>query len=178
MVEVQMSPQSEYSVPLPLLICFSVITTLLVSIHMLALMISTCILPNVEAVASVHGLVPVSDSPHEKLNRYVEIAWTFSTVIGIFLFLIEIAVLCWVKFWDVGPNGRIAAMAATILLIPIFVIFIAFAVHFYRKLVGHKYERSAQNLQELESMAVGLQAQQIPPPVDAEYNNGSALLHV
>ena len=38
-------------IPFELLLLFTVITTLLVSIHMLALMISTCILPHIEVDA-------------------------------------------------------------------------------------------------------------------------------
>ena len=41
-------------IPVPLLITFAVCTVLLIAVHMLALMISTCILPNVEAVANLH----------------------------------------------------------------------------------------------------------------------------
>jgi len=90
------------------------------------------------------------------MRFYIEIAWAFSTVFGIFLFLIELAILCWVKFWDVGyrnnKSGQRAALVATIILIPIGIIFIGFAIHFYRTLVAHKFERSEKNLQELESM--------------------------
>lgn len=150
MVEVQLSP----AIPKGLLIAFSICTTLLVAVHLLALMISTCILPNVEAVASIHGLAAVSESPHEKMHYYIEAAWAFSTVFGILLFLAEIAILCWVKFYDFSIN---AAVAATIILIPVVIIFVVFAVHFYRKLVAHKYERSTQGLRELESMATQLQ---------------------
>lgn len=151
MVEVQLS-SNEKQVPLGLLIGFTICTTLLVSLHMLALMISTCILPNVEAVASMNGLIAPNESPHGRLCFYVEIAWTISTVFGILLFLVEIALLCWVKFWELGQNGIIAATSATIILIPIGCIFIAFAVHFYRKLVNHKYENSTKGLHELECM--------------------------
>lgn len=61
MVELQVTNSGEDAsqVPTSLLITFTACTTLLVSVHMLALMISTCILPNVEAVASINGLVPV-----------------------------------------------------------------------------------------------------------------------
>lgn len=69
----------------------------------------------------VSGMILPDESPHEKLSRcyfllysisfgdltkfthftgiYIEIAWTFSTVFGILLFLVEIAILFWVKFW-------------------------------------------------------------------------------
>ena len=149
----------DYQVPTALLITFTACTTLLVSVHMLALMISTCILPNVEAVASVasiNGMIPEHESPHKKMRIYIEIAWAFSTVFGIFLFLIELAILCWVKFWDIGTKyeraGQKSALVATIILIPIGVIFIGFAVHFYRTLVSHQFDRSEKNLQELETM--------------------------
>ncbi|XP_053212951.1 calcium release-activated calcium channel protein 1-like [Panonychus citri] len=173
MVEVSLNPDSRNPIPVPLLISFVLCTTLLVSVHMLALMISTCILPNIESdceqlselresqpTLKIHSRTLI-DSPHDTLSHYIEIAWLFSTVFGVFLFLIEIAFLCWVKFWDIGVNqggsGKKAAFASTILLIPVFVVFIAFAVHFYRKLVNYKYERSAKNLEELVTMVTNLQ---------------------
>ncbi|XP_015795947.1 calcium release-activated calcium channel protein 1 [Tetranychus urticae] len=167
MVEVQLNPDSKNPIPFGLLISFAICTVLLVSMHMLALMISTCILPHLEVVCTINGIGKVSESPHEKLNHYIEIAWTCSTVLGIFLFLIEIAILCWVKFWDFGVNqgntGHKAALAATLLLIPIFIIFIGFAVHFYRRLISHKFETSAKNLQEIESMASQLKNDPVLP---------------
>ena len=65
-------------------ITFAVCTVLLIAVHMLALMISTCILPNVEAVANLHYQTQktVFESPHMKMNHIVELAWGFSTVIG------------------------------------------------------------------------------------------------
>lgn len=98
----------------------------------------------------------MEESPHEKMRFYIEIAWAFSTVFGIFLFLIELAILCWVKFWDVRyqgqKSGQKAALVATIILIPIGIIFIGFAIHFYRTLVSHKFEGTVKSLQEVENM--------------------------
>ena len=36
---------------------------------------------------------------HEKINFFISISWKLSNVYGIFLFLIEIIILGWVKFW-------------------------------------------------------------------------------
>ncbi|XP_003746502.1 protein orai-2 [Galendromus occidentalis] len=150
MVEINLTKD----IPEPLLIAFCVCTTLLVSVHMLALMISTCILPNLEAVASIHGIAAVNESPHEKMAVYIEIAWGSSTVFGILLFIAEIAIICWVVFID-SPH---AAIAGTIVLIPVVCLFLFFALHFYRNLIAHKFERSAQNVQEMEDMIKQLQA--------------------
>ena len=43
---------------------------------------------------------------HETIDFFIGIAWTFSNVYGVFLFLIEIIILAWVKFWEIGnPSG-------------------------------------------------------------------------
>lgn len=148
MVEIQI----DEDIPQGLLIAFAVCTVLLISVHMLALMISTCILPNVEAVANLHLQTPstVFESPHQKMAKIIELAWGFSTVLGILLFLVEIMIISWVKFYS--PDGRltVAAWVATGLLIPIIFVFIAFAAHFYLKLVGHKSEVYEHNIKELE----------------------------
>lgn len=155
-------------IPVPLLITFVVCTVLLIAVHMLALMISTCILPNVEAVANLHYQTQktVFESPHMKMNLIVELAWGFSTVLGILMFLVEIAILCWVKFYTVSQT---VAWVATGLLIPIFFIFIAFAAHFYLKLVSHKSEVYDIGIKELQA----LKDQLVEDEGGAHSDNGS-----
>lgn len=77
-------------------------------------------------------------------------------MLGILLFLIEIGLLSWVKFLDYSWN---AALSSTIILVPIVLIFIFFAFHFYWKLVAHKVESAGKNLQELEQQLRDLQQQ-------------------
>ncbi|XP_013862654.1 calcium release-activated calcium channel protein 1 isoform X2 [Austrofundulus limnaeus] len=155
MVEVQLEPGHDY--PPGLLIAFSACTTILVAVHLFALMISTCILPNLEAVSNVHNLNSVNESPHERMHRYIELAWAFSTVIGTLLFLTEVMLLCWVKFLPLtkeAQNGTIssgeaAAIASTCIMVPFGLVFIVFAVHFYRTLVSHKTDRQIRELDQV-----------------------------
>ncbi|XP_061445737.1 protein orai-3 [Rhineura floridana] len=174
MVEVQLE---DYDYPRELLVAFSACTTVLVAVHLFALMVSTCILPNIEAVSNIHNLNSVNESPHERMHRYIELAWGFSTALGIFLFLTEVVLICWVKFMPVGSvssatkccppvpalagnttvappdnSGWNAAMASTVIMVPVGVIFIIFALHFYRSLVGHKTDRHQQELEELSQI--------------------------
>uniref|UniRef100_A0A4W5JQJ2 ORAI calcium release-activated calcium modulator 2 n=1 Tax=Hucho hucho TaxID=62062 RepID=A0A4W5JQJ2_9TELE len=154
MVEVQLEIQ--YNYPRMLLIAFSVCTTVLVAVHLLALLISTCILPNVEAVSNIHNLNSVSESPHERMHHYIELAWGFSTALGILLFLAEVVLLCWIKFLPVDSrhSGWQAALASTIIMVPVGVIFVVFTIHFYRSLVSHKTERHHQEIEELHKIKV------------------------
>lgn len=167
MVEVQLDNSYDYHPGL--LIAFSACTTVLVAVHLFALMVSTCILPNIEAVSNVHNLNSVKESPHERMHRHIELAWAFSTVIGTLLFLAEVVLLCWVKFLPVKPKdkgtaasteyrnstisaGVAAAITSTSIMVPFGLVFIVFAVHFYRSLVSHKTDRQFQELEELEDL--------------------------
>ncbi|KAJ6656654.1 hypothetical protein lerEdw1_003541 [Lerista edwardsae] len=179
MVEVQLDTNHNY--PPGLLIAFSACTTVLVAVHLFALMISTCILPNIEAVSNVHNLNSVKESPHERMHRHIELAWAFSTVIGTLLFLAEVVLLCWVKFLPLKPSdaakansssvtpGEAAAIASTSIMVPFGLVFIVFAVHFYRSLVSHKTDRQFQELNELAEFArlqdqLDHRGDALPPP--------------
>ncbi|XP_038645494.1 calcium release-activated calcium channel protein 1-like [Scyliorhinus canicula] len=175
MVEVQLDTRTGLY-PQGLLIAFSACTTVLVAVHLFALMISTCILPHIEAVSNVHNLNSVHESPHERMHRHIELAWAFSTVIGTLLFLAEVVLLCWVKFLPLKnpvikssnctpvpaqndgtlSSGEAAAITSTTIMVPFGLIFIIFAVHFYRSLVSHKTERVERELDVLAQLQVQL----------------------
>jgi len=76
---------------------------------------------------------------HEVLSFFIEIAWRLSNVYGVFLFLIEIIILGWVKFWEIGfPQGipgKKAAFASTLILLPFLGVFIWFIIYFYRHFI-------------------------------------------
>lgn len=147
MVELQINTPT--NVPEWLFVLFAVCTTVLVAVHIFALMISTYILPNIEAIAKLEVCEMVSESPHERMKGFIEIAWAFSTILGLFLFLVEIAILCWVKFWDYSFT---AAVAATVIVIPVLITFVLFAAHFYHSLVVYKCNTSDSDMEKLENL--------------------------
>ncbi|CAG5094162.1 Oidioi.mRNA.OKI2018_I69.XSR.g13303.t1.cds [Oikopleura dioica] len=100
MVEVTLDNAVPY--PSILLVLFSCVTTLLVIVHLFSLMIATCILPNIEAAV---GIRKWSSSPHNKFKSQIEVAWILSTGFGLVLFLIEVALLIWIKFWTIMDHG-------------------------------------------------------------------------
>ena len=85
LVEVQFNNDPQNPVPGILLMLFGVCSILLVSVHILALMIATCIMPSVESIALLENAETASeaDAPHERLRFFIELAWTFSRYFSI-----------------------------------------------------------------------------------------------
>ena len=76
MVEISLDDYTQSETSTPLLITYSTLTCLLVSVHLLALMISTCIAPLFEIDQNLD---------HEQLGTlhvYIDFAWILSTVFG------------------------------------------------------------------------------------------------
>lgn len=70
MVEMQMNTDTQ--VPPGLLVAFVICSSLLIAVNMIALMISTCILPHIQAISSlydnVHDINIVEESPNDRLH--------------------------------------------------------------------------------------------------------------
>ena len=113
-------------------------------------MISTCILPHIEAVSNVHNVNAIKESPHETMEKFIQMAWGFSTGFGIILFLLEITIICWMQF---VTKNRGAAIASTVVVVPVIVLFLIFAAHFYRRLISHKSQRAFDDFEDLERIA-------------------------
>ncbi|XP_064424881.1 protein orai-2-like isoform X2 [Latimeria chalumnae] len=162
MAEVQLS--TNYTYPHILLIAYSVCTTVLIAIHLFSLLINTCILPSVESVCNIQNLKSVKDSPHEFMHPYIELAWCFSSVLGLLLFLADVVLFYWIKFLPLSaiasnltdivycaPNvlGWQAAVGATVILVPGGIIFAFFTYHLYHLLGKYKKEQHSKKPEEL-----------------------------
>ncbi|KAK0418705.1 hypothetical protein QR680_013726 [Steinernema hermaphroditum] len=145
--------QYESSTPPSLLIILGVVTTLLVSVHLLALMMSTCILPYIEANGCTQ------DSPHIRLKFYIDLSWIFSTCIGLVLFLIEIGVIFFVKFNAVGYDY--IGYITTAMLAPVLVVFIVFSCLIHRNRFSHSMDRVDSKVVDLQKFLTEADAQNL-----------------
>ncbi|KAI6188458.1 Protein orai [Aphelenchoides besseyi] len=134
--------QYEDKTPHGLMILLGVVTTLLVSVHLLALMISTCLLPYIEANGCTQ------DSPHIRLSRYIELSWLFSTCIGLVLFLLEIGVIFIIKFDAI--NFPLGGYITTALLVPVLIAFTILSCMIHRNRFSHSMERVNDKVIDLE----------------------------
>ncbi|VDL95702.1 unnamed protein product [Schistocephalus solidus] len=122
-------------VPEALLISFTASASLLVVVHITALMISTCILPQLECHINIPSI------------RYIEMAWIFSTALGMVLFLVVLVLASWVKFWNMS---KWSAGVCFLIVGPVVIVFLLFAVFFYRSLISFKYHRASKMVDRLD----------------------------
>uniref|UniRef100_A0A914DDT5 Protein orai n=1 Tax=Acrobeloides nanus TaxID=290746 RepID=A0A914DDT5_9BILA len=136
--------QYEKTTPHGILIVLAVVTTLLVSVHLLALMMSTCLLPYIEA----NGCT--KDSPHIKLKFYIDLSWMFSTCVGLVLFLLEIGVIFYMKFVDI--DFEVGGYITTAMLVPVLIMFGVISYLIHRSRVSHSVDRVVDKVDALESI--------------------------
>ncbi|CDW60046.1 calcium release activated calcium channel [Trichuris trichiura] len=148
MLDLDSSNPSWHPITVPVLITFGVCTTLLVGVHLLALMMSTCMLPHMDSVLNSPNYEVISESPHVRMKWYIELAWCFSTVFGLLLFLLEIGIVFWIKFTAIKATN--VTYVTTGILALILVVFLCFTFTFYNKLTMHKYELSKGRLDDLQ----------------------------
>lgn len=76
MVEISLTDHIDSQTTIPLIITYSTLTCLVVSVHLLALLISTCMLPLLEANTIL------DDETFQTMHVYIEFAWILSTGLG------------------------------------------------------------------------------------------------
>ena len=115
-------------VPDELTAVYSVLSVLLIVIHLFATMIAVCILPSLELM--LHHLATEPEETravreqYRRYRFYVDLAWTCSMGIGILLFLAELIVVIWVK---ISHISHVAATTTTALLAIVVLVFLALA---------------------------------------------------
>lgn len=114
---------------------------------------SMCILPELKSVIrqSDFWINNQNKKPLSSLNIYIEIAWVVSTGLGLFLFLIELGIIIWIK---VSGFSRPAAISALVTLCIVGFPFILFAIGFYIHVTRAKVYLHQANLENLERGAI------------------------
>ncbi|KAF8375302.1 hypothetical protein PRIPAC_81731 [Pristionchus pacificus] len=136
--------QYDEHTPHGLMIVLGVVTALLVSVHLLALMMSTCILPYMEASGATQ------DSPHIRLKFYIDLSWFFSTCIGLILFLVEIGLIFYVKFRAIDFEQ--AGWITTAILIPVLFVFVIISCFIHRSRANYSFDRIDSKVSGLKKM--------------------------
>lgn len=137
---------------------FTLITCLLIGVHLIALMISTCLLPHIESLVQQYEYQMEYDSfylkqttPQQEISSYhvkhefplgkfqpiIELSWILSNGFGIILFLIQIALVCYIKFSPM-TNVKAIYISGWIIVAFILMTFSLFSKKFYDVLVESK----------------------------------------
>ena len=92
---------------------YGVVTSVLIFLHIYSLMISTCILPDLDYIATYEGNPKLSDfliktSPHRKYSTYVHVSWLFSNVLGNLCLLVDLLLILFIKFYPTSHPGTSA----------------------------------------------------------------------
>eukprot|EP01137_Pigoraptor_chileana_P015266 Opistho-2@70975 len=121
----------------PLLTAYGVVTAMLIGVNLFALMIATCLLPTLEST-------PITDAEDEekavsiesKFRKYIYMSWILSTGLGIFLFVVDMALIGWIQFYKFNP----AAIGVTVVAVPTLFIVAIFGFRFYNMLIAIQLE--------------------------------------
>nr|CUU97512.1 pyridine nucleotide disulfide oxidoreductase [Hymenolepis microstoma] len=163
MIELTIEQDEVNPIPEALLIAFTAFASLLIVVHITALLISTCILPQLECYISICESSDGSiDTPYEKVRWYIEMSWVFSTALGMLLFLVVVVLACWVKFWNIS---KWSAGVCFLIVGPVVVVFVLFAIFFYRTLISFKYQNASKMVDSLDRWMSELEKGQCASPV-------------
>jgi len=129
-VELQIHPKEQNS---GLLTAFVITTSLLVATTMIALMLTTCILPYLQAVEKVSHQLDIDEeidrSPHYRMSSLIDICWVLVSTVSLFLFTLDVILMSWIKFTYFSIT---ASLVATAIMTPVLVLILLFGYFFYR----------------------------------------------
>ena len=158
MVEAEISPLT----PTGLLIPFAMLTALLIFVHMASLLIATRLLPELEAIIKQPSLhIPSSIS--KGYTWPVHVVWYLSNIVGIVLFLVELVIVAYVKFYPTTDDKTSlhVGTATLAVVVVLSVVSLPFIVVFFRSISKKKIQLHEQNL---EKARVLLENMNMPRP--------------
>ena len=156
MVEAEISPLT----PTGLLIPFAMLTALLIFVHMASLLIATRLLPELEAIVKQPSL---HSSISKGYTLPVHVVWYLSNIVGIVLFLVELVIVAYVKFYPTTDDKTSlhVGTATLAVVVVLSVVSLPFIVVFFRSISKKKIQLHEQNL---EKARVLLENMNMPRP--------------
>ena len=145
MVEVDLNENT----PVAILIPYAMLTALLICVHLFSLVLATRILPELEAYISNPGVTFLSVAKGHSWP--VQLVWYLSNIVGVLLFLLELVLVAYVKFFPVEgiDKNRLHAGTATLLVVIVLcAISLPFIVIFFRSLSNKKIKFHEQKLEK------------------------------
>ena len=155
MVEVELSDDT----PTGILIPFTMITALLIFVHLFSLVVATRLLPELEAVVSQPQFM-FSSSISRGHTWPVQLVWYLSNIVGILLFLLELVFVAFVKFYphQATQADRYWIGVATLAVVVVLSIIAApFIIVFFRSISKKKIQLLEQRLESGMALMDNLQ---------------------
>lgn len=142
MVEVEVSEAT----PPGLLIPFAMHTAILIFIHLFSLVLASRLLPELDAM-SAHPHLGFSGT----LARgwYVQLCWVLSNILGVILFLVELVLVAYVKFFpsNSSENDKLHVGTGTLAVVVVLsILVLPFVVIFFRSISKQKIQLHEQRL--------------------------------
>ena len=150
MVEVDLAKET----PPAILIPYAMLTALLIFVHLFSLVIATRLLPELEAFIGNPDLnVPL---PITKGYYWpIQMVWYLSNIVGVLLFLVELVLVAYVKFYPYNSSLSDRLHVGTATLLVVLVLSIAslpFIIIFFRSLSRLKIEFHEQKLEKARNL--------------------------
>ena len=140
--------------PSTILIPFAMLTALLIFVHLLSLIIATRLLPELEAFINNPKLsVP---QPITKGHYWpVQLVWYLSNIVGVLLFLVQLVLVAYVKFYpkNILQADRVHIGTATLVVVlSLSIVSLPFIAIFFRSLSRQKIRYHEQKLERARTI--------------------------
>ena len=135
--------------PSAIVIPYTMLTSLLIFIHLLALIVATRILPELEAFINNPELSvpqPIAQGHYWP----VQFVWYLSNIVGVLLFLVQLVLVAYVKFYpqNILQADRMHVGTATLVVVcSLSFVSIPFIAIFFRSLSKQKTQYHEQKLE-------------------------------
>ncbi len=136
-----------------LLTSYVVTTCLLVGLSGFVIMVTAFILPYIKAneeLDSVLSETGLDQKYHyhrkytleRRLRDLIQLTWLLASTGSVFLFTLDVILLCWIKF---SHSSKAVPGSATAVLTPLILILLLFGLYFRRRLMNNKLFDTVQN---------------------------------